>query len=135
MKVKFEDISPFWLWLRLSIQVCHTSTFADEIYNKSSLSTSNLAISSSSKLIHASIPFPDLVSKKVTMFLLNNLAEPIHTVFPHAKSASYTGNLHRLVKAKVTPSPFFQFLHVLFQKLHLPTILLEFFHIVLVNFQ
>lgn len=42
---------------------------ADETYARSSLSISNLAMSSSSKFIHASIPFPDLVSKNVTRFL------------------------------------------------------------------
>ena len=59
----------------------------------------NLPMSSSIKLIHASIPpLVPLLSMKRIRFLKGRLADPTHIGFPHPKSASYKGNLQKLVK-------------------------------------
>ena len=73
-------------------------------YERSSLSLSNLTISSSFKFIHASIPSPNLVSVNVIRFLYGKLARPIHKGFPHPKLTSYLGNPHNPEKVETTVS-------------------------------
>ncbi|KAG5521933.1 hypothetical protein RHGRI_034226 [Rhododendron griersonianum] len=62
-------------------------------------------MSSAFKFTHASIPSPECVSMKTTRFLNGIGAVLTHTGFPHPKSASYKGNLHKLVKFNETISP------------------------------
>ena len=88
-----------------------------ETHERSSLSLSNLAISSSFKFIHASIPSPNLVSINVTRFLKGKLTRPTHKGFPHPRSIYiyiyiyiiFIGKPDNPVKFKITVSCFMTF--------------------------